>query len=138
MPSAPERQLARLRDRYQQHAVRLAKVGFLLKGSVGQRFLPCGSPGCRCHADPPQLHGPYWQWTSKVSGKTVSRMLSEEQARRYLEWIENAKQFEQIVNELHDISSRADALLRARERVLRKRHDTSRARTQSGKSAAQR
>lgn len=31
-----------------------------------------GTPGCRCKADPPQLHGPYWQWTRKVAGKTVT------------------------------------------------------------------
>ncbi|MGH8903826.1 MAG: DUF6788 family protein [Egibacteraceae bacterium] len=41
----------------------------------------CGSPGCRCHADPPQPHGPYYQWTAKANGKTVTRRLTEHQAR---------------------------------------------------------
>src|SRR5438876_11717341 len=101
MPPAPNRELARLRARYAKHAAELTKVGFMLKGSVVQRFLPCGNPGCRCHGDPPQLHGPYWQWTSKVRGKTVSRMLSADHARRSREWIANWKRFEQIAEVTH-------------------------------------
>lgn len=137
MPFAPERQLGRLRARYEQHAAELATVGFLLKGSVVQRYLSCGTPSCHCHADPARLHGPYWQWSSRVGGKTVSRMLSEDQARRYREWIENGKRFEKIVAKLHDISAQADAIRRAQERESRNK-DTSRRRTPSRKSAAPR
>lgn len=135
MPSAPDRQLARLRARYQKHAAELAQVGFMLKGSVGQRYLACGSPGCHCHADPPQLHGPYWQWTSKVNGKTVSRMLGEEQARRYQEWIANWKRFEKLAAAMHDLSTQADGLRRIQEQAAR---TTERARSRRRKSAARR
>lgn len=115
MPS-PRTRLARLRKRYEQQAGELAQVGFILKGTVSRRFLTCGSPGCRCHAEPPRWHGPYWQWTSKVRGKTVSRMLSEEEARRYQEWISNGRRFEKIVKQIYDIASQADELLRTHER----------------------
>ena len=33
----------------------------------------CGTPSCRGRADPPQMHGPYWQWTAKIDGKTLTR-----------------------------------------------------------------
>ena len=138
MPPARERQLTRLRERYRKHAAELAQVGFILKGSLVQRFLPCGTPSCRCHADPPRLHGPYWQWSSKVGGKTVSRMLTEHQARRYREWMANGKRFAEIVNNLHELSSQADAILLAQERESVKTHTTSRPRTKSRKSAARR
>ncbi len=139
MPPARERQLTRLRERYRKHAAELAQVGFVLKGSLVQRFLPCGTPSCRCHADPPRLHGPYWQWSSKVGGKTVSRMLTEHQARRYQEWMANGKRFAEIVNNLHDLASQADAILLAQERKsAKKTHTTSRPRTKSRKSAARR
>jgi len=46
----------------------LSSTGFISSGSVVRRFMPCGKPGCRCRADPPQLHGPYWQW-SRVIGR---------------------------------------------------------------------
>lgn len=136
MPPARARQLARLRERFQKRATELTQVGFILKGSLVQRFLPCGTPSCRCHADPPRLHGPYWQWSSKVGGKTVSRMLTEDQARRYQEWMANGKRFAEIVNNLHDLSSQADAILLAQERKPAKTHTTSRRRAKPRKSSA--
>lgn len=91
-------------------------VGFLIKGTLLQRFKRCGSPGCACHAEPPRLHGPYWQWTNKIKGKTVTRMLDDEQASRYQQWMENAKRFDEIVEELYALSAEADEILRAQER----------------------
>ena len=44
---------------------RLADVSFALPGTLADRMTRCGHPGCRCHADPPRLHGPYHQWTRK-------------------------------------------------------------------------
>jgi hypothetical protein len=40
-------------------------------------------------ADPPQPHGPYYQWTRKVASKTVGRWLSPEQAADYQIFIDN-------------------------------------------------
>lgn len=91
-------------------------MGFLLKGSLLQRFKQCSSGGCSCHADPAKLHGPYWQWSRKVKGKTVSRALSEPQVSRYREWMENARRFEKIVQDLYQLSARADQILTAQER----------------------
>ena len=116
MPATPERQLARLRARFEQAARELDEIGFVLKGSVIQRYSRCSSVGCHCRADPPQLHGPYWQWSSKVKAKTVSRRLTDEQARRYQQWIDNGRCLEQIVQDLYDLSEQADAILRRQER----------------------
>jgi len=116
MPTTRERQLARLRARLTQQAEGLAGLGFLLKGSLVQRFKRCSSPGCACHDEPARLHGPYWQWTSKVKGKTVTRMLNEEQVSRYQEWMGSAKRFDEIVQELYELSGQADRILREEER----------------------
>ncbi|MGH9184470.1 MAG: DUF6788 family protein [Acidimicrobiales bacterium] len=35
-----------------------AEIDRPLPGTVTVRTGPCGKPTCRCHADPPQLHGP--------------------------------------------------------------------------------
>ena len=51
----------------------LAEVGFVLPGTMTERLTRCGQANCRCHADPPVLHGPYHQWTRKVAAKTVTR-----------------------------------------------------------------
>jgi hypothetical protein len=67
-------------------AERLAAAGFALPGSLVERTMVCGKPGCRCTADPPRLHGPYNQWTRKIDGRTVTRRLDDEQMERYGAW----------------------------------------------------
>lgn len=116
MPITTERQLARLRARFVHHAQELADIGFLLKGSIVQTRRRCGSAGCGCQSDPAKWHGPYWQWTCKVNGKTVTRALNPEQMSRYREWMENAQRFDEIVEELYQLSAQANELLRTQER----------------------
>jgi hypothetical protein len=134
MPGAPDRQLARLRARFRKHAAALAPEDFVLKGSLLQRYLPCGTPSCRCHADPTQWHGPYWQWSTRVRGKTVTRMLTPGQAQRYQQWMKNGQRLEEVLSELHDISLRAAGLL-APERASATLRQPSRRRTKPRKSA---
>jgi hypothetical protein len=47
----------------------LAALGFALPGTLADRMTRCGHANCRCHADPPQLHGPYHQWTRRKAAK---------------------------------------------------------------------
>lgn len=111
-----QRPLEPLRSRRQALLEQLTEVGFVIRGSILERFSRCGSPGCACHADPPRLHGPYWQWTAKIKGKTVTRNLTQQQVARYREWVDNAQRLDQIVQQLHELSAQADAILRSQER----------------------
>jgi hypothetical protein len=83
----------------------LATLGFCLPGSVAERHIP----GCHCHHDPPQLHGPYLAWTRKVNQKTVTRNLTREQAQRYRAWFENNRRLRQLTSELQALSLTAVA-----------------------------
>jgi hypothetical protein len=85
-------------------AAQLGSAGFALPGTVLERRIRCGKPGCRCSADPPQLHGPYYQWTRKVNGKTETRLLSAAQRARYQSWFENAKRLRRLTSELEALS----------------------------------
>ena len=117
MPPSPERQLDRLKARHHQKAAELAGIGFVMKGSVVQRFLTCGNSGCRCHADSSQRHGPYWQWNWRRDGKLETRFISAQQLSRYQEWSENSKRVDEIVAELLDIARQTDAILAQQERT---------------------
>jgi hypothetical protein len=97
--------------RYRELLSEIAEIGFVRSGSVAQRFNYCGTPSCRCHADPPQPHGPYWQWTAKVGGKTVNRRLSGREAERYLEWIGNDRKLRALIDELHEVAYKATNLI---------------------------
>jgi hypothetical protein len=82
----------------------LADIDHILPGTVTTRLGPCGKPACRCHADPPELHGPYISWTRKVAGKTVTRLLTEQQWSDYRTWFENSKRVKQLIAELETLS----------------------------------
>jgi hypothetical protein len=81
----------------------IAGEGALLPGTLLVRWQACGKTPCRCKADPPQLHGPYVQWTRKVAGKTVTRRLSGEELDRYRTWFDNARRLREAVSELEGL-----------------------------------
>ena len=101
----------RLHTRYQATAARLAGLGFAVPGSLVRRYTYCGKPGCRCQADPPRPHGPYYQLTRKVAGKTITRRLTSDQAARYAEWIANQRELRRLVAEMEAISGQAAELI---------------------------
>ncbi|MGH8296982.1 MAG: DUF6788 family protein [Steroidobacteraceae bacterium] len=90
----------------QEIARRLGEAGFALPGTYLEYSHVCRKPNCRCMADPPRPHGPYHQWTRKIDGKTVTRRLSEEQARLYRPWFQEAKRIRALLNELETLSLR--------------------------------
>jgi hypothetical protein len=91
------------RARAKAIAKEIAAIGFVLPGTLSERYLACTHAGCRCHGDPPQLHGPYWYWTRKVDAKTVSKMLSPDQVADYQEWFANRKRLRELVAELESL-----------------------------------
>src|SRR5262249_37622458 len=75
--------------------------------SITQRRTRCGRPSCGCHADPPRLHGPYWQWTRKVAAKTVCRWLSADQHDDYQAWIDNDRRLRELLTRLEALGAAA-------------------------------
>src|SRR5664279_354593 len=85
----------------------IADIDGLLPGSVVVRHMRCGKQRCACKADPPALHGPYIQWTRTVSGKTITRFLTEEQLARYQPWFDNARRLKDLLAKLEAASLHA-------------------------------
>ncbi len=69
--------------RFRQARQELHQLDYFLKGTVLKRMMKCGQPQCACHRDPAQRHGPYFEWTYKVKGKTVNVKLSPQAAPLY-------------------------------------------------------
>ena len=119
MPRATtDQRLADHERRYRELATELATIGLIHSGSVTRRYTRCGTPGCRCHADPPQPHGPYYQWTAKVKGKTVTRRLSPAEAELYREWIANDRRLRHLIQQMRQVAAKA-AQLRLEEAASR-------------------
>ena len=81
----------------------IARSGEVLPGSIGERRTRCGRLNCACHAEPPRLHGPYYQWTRKVAAKTVGRWLSPDQAEHYRPFVENAHRMRELLGRLETL-----------------------------------
>ena len=97
--------------RYRELLGEITEIGFIRSGSVAPRYNYCGKANCRCHADPPQPHGPYCQWTAKVNGKTVNRRLSAREAEMYQEWIGNDRRLRALIDELRGSPRQATNLI---------------------------
>jgi hypothetical protein len=85
-------------------ATELAGLGLALPGTLIERHVRCGRANCRCHADPPVLHGPYWQWTRKTGGKTITRLVADDQLDDYRQWLDNDRRLRALVAELEALT----------------------------------
>ena len=99
MPPGPDQ-----RAEQRRLAQEIAKIGFVLPGTLLERRLTCTHAGCHCHDDPPHLHGPYWYWTRKVNAKTTSRVLSTSQVEEYRPWFDNERRLRALVRQLEELS----------------------------------
>jgi hypothetical protein len=111
MPQSTSDRLAVYTEQYRELAHQLADIGLIASGSVTRRYTRCGTPTCRCHADPPERHGPYWQWTAKINGKTITRRLTGQQAALYSQWINNDRQLRHIISQMRQTAAKAAKLL---------------------------
>ncbi len=93
-------------DRQRKLTAKLSEIGFIWPGNIQRRYITCGKPGCSCRTDPEARHGPYAYWTSKRANKTVSRLLSPEEADLLVEWIENRRKLEAIIREMKRLSQK--------------------------------
>lgn len=85
----------------------LAELDFVLRGSIVRRMVTCNTPNCRCNASPANRHGPYWDWTRKVRGKTVTVRLSPEQVAVLQPWIENSRRADRTLSEMERVTRKA-------------------------------
>jgi Family of unknown function (DUF6788) len=109
-PTDTTKRLADYEQRYRELAAELATIGLIHAGSLTRRYTRCATPGCKCHADPPQPHGPYYQWSAKVNGKTVTRRLSPNEAELYEEWIANDRRLRDLIQQMRQIATKATEL----------------------------
>ena len=101
--------------RYRALAKQLADIGYIASGSVASRYNRCGKSNSACHNDPPTLHGPYWQWTAKIDGKTVNRRLTEHEANLYNQWIANDRHARALLAQMRAVTAKAAELILAED-----------------------
>jgi hypothetical protein len=98
-------------QRFRQTQQELQELDFFLKGTVLKRMMKCGHPQCGCHRDPAQRHGPYYEWTYKVNGKTVNVKLSSQAAPLYLAATKQNRKLKAVLARMERLSRTALARL---------------------------
>lgn len=93
----------------QFHALRaqLADLGFFCKGTILARRLTCGKPACACARTPGRRHGPYFEWTYKVAGKTVNVRLAAEVVAAYRDAVAEWRRLRTLLRRMEGLSRRA-------------------------------
>lgn len=96
-----------LRAEYAKLKKVLLDVGFVCEGSLMRVFQKCGTSSCRCQQAKKYRHGPYFLWTRKVNGKTVTRKLSKEQVPQCRTWLANNRRLNKTIRRMRQLALRA-------------------------------
>lgn len=93
-----ERQIEKIKQR-------IGKIGDLRPGSLSEQYNVCGKPGCRCKADPPKKHGPYYQLSYTRKGKSGSVFVKKEDAVRVKRQVKNYALLRSLVDRWIDLAA---------------------------------
>ena len=79
----------------------LPRLGPILPGSISTQWNVCGKAGCRCK-DPkkPRKHGPYYQLSFTVDGKSSSMFVKEPDLKALRECVKRYKRFRALNTKL--------------------------------------
>jgi hypothetical protein len=104
-------------QRRQGLAKQLPPITDILRGSLVERYVTCGNPGCKCAKG--ERHGPIWYLTVTLGrGRTTGGIIAEEKVAEVRSWIEN---YHKLKDHLEKISEINRELLRRERGKQRKR-----------------
>src|SRR5437763_264917 len=107
-----------LEKRIQKIKHQIGELGDLRPGALSQQYNVCGSPNCRCKANPPLKHGPYYQISFKRHGKSSSQFVREVDLPEVQCQLDNYRQLRDLVDEWITVSTELSNL-----RLRQKRRD---------------
>ena len=110
----------------------LGALGPLRPGSLSRQYNVCGNPTCRCKADPPQRHGPYYQLSYTHQRKSSSEFVREEDLAEVERQLDTYERLRTLVDEWIGLGLQRARVLRA----ARKRATFSPQRAQTGTNRA--
>jgi hypothetical protein len=108
----PEKRIERLHGK-------LSSLGPMLPGSISVQWNVCGTPGCACKlAKNPVKHGPYYQLSFSVKGRSSTMFIKKEELAEAQRRIKRYKQFKELSFDLvqaHVELARANGIQKKKE-----------------------
>ena len=93
----------------------ISALGDLRPGALSLQYNVCGSPSCRCKADPPLKHGPYPQISFTWRGKSTTQSVGADEVDEVRRQLKNYHQLRNLADEWIDLALEWSRL-RLRER----------------------
>ncbi len=97
---------------------KLLNLGPVLPGSISEQWNVCGTPGCKCKDSVnPQKHGPYYQLSFSVRGRSSSMFIRKEdiaEARRRVKRYQDFKRLNMDLVQAYVDMIRSDGFRRDR------------------------
>jgi hypothetical protein len=110
------RSIVSLQQRVERIKRDLSALGPLRPGTLSQQYSVCGTAGCRCAADPPIKHGPYYQLSYTWHGKSRTRFVREPELAQVRQELANYERLRALFAEWIDTALEFDRLRRQAER----------------------
>ena len=86
---------------FQRIKKKLADLGPILPGSISEQWNVCGTAGCQCKdPDNPIKHGPYYQLSFTVAGKSSTMFIKKEDIVEARKRIKRYKKYKTLTKEL--------------------------------------
>ena len=102
--------IASIEARIRQIQQRLCHLGDFRVGSLSKQFNVCGTPTCKCKADPPEKHGPYYRLTFTRKGKSRTRSVRMADVDAVKQQVKNYQLFKDLVDEWIGLASQLSEL----------------------------
>ena len=88
-----------LEKQIQKVKQQIAELGDLRPGALSQQYNVCGNPSCRCKADPPIKHGPYYQISFTLKGRSTSQFVRQEDVALVRRQLANYHRLRELIDE---------------------------------------
>ena len=76
----------------------IVRLGDLRPGKLSQQYNVCGKTDCRCKADPPQKHGPYYQVSFTRNGRSSTQLVRKEDLAVVRQQLRNYQQLRELID----------------------------------------
>jgi hypothetical protein len=110
-----------IENRIQKIKQQIAALGDIRPGALSQQYNVCGNPTCRCKAQPPVKHGPYYQISFTWKGKSRSQFIRDDDAEEASRQLENYRQLRELVDEWVTLAVELSHLRMLDRRALEKK-----------------
>ena len=94
----PEARIRALQRRYEKYARSLTAIGPICQGTVIKR------KDVRQRGGKPKTYGPYYLWTRKLEGKTLSIAITQQQYTALKEAIANQKKLDKTLAQMRSLA----------------------------------